>query len=286
MGIPDEQTQKAYNLAHQKAMERLNNRNSFVKPIDPSSLTEEGREYREKMNRVNQEPTQLEGILARLNKSVRVTYRQQVISFEIAHEVFYKAMAMELTRKNKGMVFTPEQTIIIDNIIKYFIGDPTGPYLLQKGLFVYGSYGVGKTILFRIMQLLCQIIPIPDMEFAETPTKSLYEAYVDFKESKEKKVNPLSKFSRGNLLLNDLGEESQVVISYKNEQRPMDLLLDERNIAWDRFGAKTHVTSNLGMGDTEDALEKQLNAIYGTRILDRFMDMFNFIFMPGESKRG
>ncbi|QMW05386.1 hypothetical protein [Spirosoma foliorum] len=286
LGIPDEETQKAYNDAHRKALERLSSKGSFFKPVDESKLTEKGKADRQRVAEANRTPTQLEAILSRLDQTIKVNYRQQVLSFEIASVVVEKIYGLELSRKNKASWFTDEQREVLDNVIKYFIGDPQCPYALHKGLFVYGGYGPGKTFLFRAMQTLCKIAPIPDMQFDEVSTKTFVTAWKNHKESKDKKNDPVIKYSRNHLLLDDLGEEKQVIISYTNAENPIDELLSERYIAFDRFGQVTHVTSNLGQGDSETALEDQLVHLYGSRILDRFNDMFEVILLPGDSKRG
>lgn len=288
MGFPDKSTQDAYDETHKRALARRDKfyQTSFVRPVDASKLTEKGRADRASVAAANREVSQLDAILGRLNQDIRVSHRQQVLPFEVAKIVVTTAFEKEMARKKKRVYFTDEQLAIVDDITKYFIGDPSGPYSLVKGLFVYGGLGVGKTMLFRVMQTVCRVTPILEMQFEEVATKTLYERYVTYKESKEKKNNPLAQYSRGHLLLNDLGEERQTHISYTNEERPMDLLLSERNEAWDRFGHLTHVTTNLGLGDSETALEDQLNKVYGSRILDRFHDMFEIILLPGESKRG
>lgn len=288
MGIPDEQTQKVYKENYDKAMQKMANRNTFVKPVDPTTLTPEGKAFREHQAKLSQQPTQLDAILGRLNETVRVQYRPRVIDFATAKKVVMHIYGQDLARKNKGIDFTKEQEEILDNVIRYFINDPDGPYNPFKGLFIYGAYGVGKTWLFRVMSTFCRIVPINEMQFQEVATKTFIETFKDYRDAKDKskKSNPIIKYSRGDLLLTDLGEEQQIINSYKNEEHPMDLLLSERNIAWDQFGNRTHVTSNLGEGDSDDALSEQIEQIYGTRQLDRFYDQFEFILFPGESKRG
>ena len=284
--MPDEETQKAYIDAHKKAMDKLNRRGEFFKPVDYSKLTEKGKADIEKQKAFNRTPTQLEMILSRLDETLRVHHRPQSLSFDIASTVIEKIYGLELSRKNKGRWLDEEQKQVLDNIIKYFIGDPTSPYALHKGLFLYGGYGVGKTFLFRAMQTLCKISPIQTMQFEEVSTKTFVTSWKNFKESKDKKNNPVVQYGRGNLLLDDLGEEPQTIMSYTNAENPIDELLSERYIAFDRFGQLTHVTSNLGLGESETALEDQLTRLYGSRILDRFNDMFEVILLPGDSKRG
>ncbi|GAB4000775.1 hypothetical protein GCM10028807_54720 [Spirosoma daeguense] len=267
-------------------MEKLSRNDSFFQPVDYSKLTEKGKEDRERVAAANHVPTQLEAILGRLESSVRANYRRQVLGFDIACQVIKRTFEIELSRKSKEIDLSDEQIIVLENIIRYFIGAPNSPYPLHKGLFLYGGYGVGKTFLFRAMQTLCRIAPIPDMQFEEISTKTFVTAWKNFKDSKEKKNNPVLQYSRGNLLLDDLGEEVQKIMSFTNVENPIDELLSERYVAFDRYGQVTHVTTNLGLGDSENALEEQLVKLYGSRILDRFNDMFEVILLPGDSKRG
>lgn len=198
------------------------------------------------------------------------------------------AFELKVARKVKGVHFTEEQTVILDNVIRYFIGDPTSIYALHKGLFVYGKFGVGKTILFDVIQELCVCTPVDEMKFNETPSKRYVKDYVDYREGKIK-TDPSKKILVGHLLLNDLGEEQKEIHNYKNVINPIGDLLSERNIGFDQYGYKTHATSNLGLTDEENDEEfliRQLEEMYGSRILDRFYDQFETIEIPGDSKRG
>ncbi|GAB3988028.1 hypothetical protein GCM10028807_09730 [Spirosoma daeguense] len=285
-GIPSQQDQERYNENHRRAMEKLTKKDSFFQPVDHSKLTEKGKEDRARVAAANHIPTQLDAILERLESSVRANYRRQVLGFDIACQVIKRTFEIELSRKSKEIDLSDEQIVVLENIIRYFIGAPNSPYPLHKGLFLYGGYGVGKTFLFRAMQTLCRIAPIPDMQFEEISTKTFVTAWKNFKDGKEKKNNPVLQYSRGNLLLDDLGEEVQKIMSFTNVENPIDELLSERYVAFDRYGQVTHVTTNLGLGDSENALEEQLVKLYGSRILDRFNDMFEVILLPGDSKRG
>lgn len=291
MGFPGRADQQKFD----KTRERVNQRraayfnpNAFVKPVDPATLSEEGKAYREKLNTLTRTPTQLNAILGKLDQSFRVSARRQALDYETALVIVREVLAREGANKTKKIWFTDEQKEILVNIIKYFIADPSGAYALHKGLFLYGKFGVGKDMIFRAMQWLCKVTPIDEMQFTEIPCKLFVERYVDYKESQEKgkKGNPIFQYHRGNLLLQDLGEEPQAVTVYAKTYYPMQLLLTERNVAFDKYSHKTHVSSNLGLGPEENALEKDLNALYPPHIVDRFYDQFEAIHFKGDSKRG
>ncbi len=93
----------------------------------------------------------------------------------------------------------------------------------------------------------------------------------------ENTLKPIRKFFSGNLMLDDLGEEKQMLKLYGNAENPMDLLITERYRAFQEKGTLTHATSNLPPTKLD---------VYGTRLFDRFSDMTHAVLLPGGSKRG
>lgn len=268
------QEQEAMTENWNRARQRANPNRSAVVQRSTGEMTEAGRAYSEKMRQINYapEPTRLEGILQRVNQVVKPVVRPHVLPYEEATVVVNEIYRQELLRKDRQMVLTDELADALEAITRYFIGDPDGPLPLTKGLFLYGGVGVGKTFLMSVMNTLTQVVPIPLMAFATVSTKDLVRAVKD-----AKSLAPLAAYERGGLLLDDLGEEKNDVRLYGDSDSPMDLLLSNRYIHYTRSNQLTHATSNLDPSD----IEKR----YGTRIYDRFFEMFEGVLLTGESKR-
>lgn len=271
---PTAEQLKNYNDTHAKALSRL--KRNADKPIDYSRATDHARQY---MSRVNQSESvsQLDGIINRLTQTIQVHRRRQTLDFDTAKQAVSKVYELELARKGKAIRLGSDQMSILDDIIRYFIGDPASTIPLHKGIFLYGGFGVGKTFLFRTMQTLCRVVPLTGMEFDIVSTKALIQ---QVKEAKT--TTPLGQYRKGNLLLDDLGEEAGRaggdIQIYGNTEKVMDVLLSNRYELFDRFNLVTHATSNADVDDLED--------IYGSRLYDRFCDMFEPVCLSGDSNRG
>jgi len=144
----------------------------------------------------------------------------------------------------------------------------------HKGLFVFGDYGVGKTMLFESLNKIGKKLlldrGIQDLWFSCISTVSFVNEYmteVDLPKDVRKLYLP--NYYKGRLYIDDLGFENKAFNSYEL----FSDLLFERN----RNSVKTFVTTNLK--------PSEITARYGMRIGDRLPEMFNIINWKGESYR-
>jgi len=142
---------------------------------------------------------------------------------------------------------------------------------LNKGLLVYGDYGVGKTQLFSILNEMGRELlhyGCKDFWFTMISAGSFVENYMRSTQNKESNF-VLSNYYKGKLYIDDLGKEKKAF----NRDEILEELLFERN----RIGGKTFVTTNL--------TPIEISEKYGPRIGDRLPEMFNIISWHGESFR-
>lgn len=267
--------QERSRVAWQKARDRVHNiSRSAVVPRDESKMTEAAKAYSEQLRIFNSspEPTRLAKVLNSLETLIRRDPRRQVIPYEEARIIVDRIIQLETERKGRLPLTDPYTEQVFEDVTRYFIGDPDSPIPLQKNLFIYGNTGVGKDFLMKVMSYLCQVVPIPEMQFETVATKYLLRQV-----SKAKNLSPLDRYEKGPLLLEDLGDERKLVHLYKDDENPIDHLLTTRYIGFTKSNLRTHITSNL----MPDEVEKR----YGTRLYDRFMEMFEPVFYEGSSKR-
>ncbi len=168
---------------------------------------------------------------------------------------------------------------IITELLKYFTGNES-EYSLKKGIYLYGSFGVGKTVIFRIIQrLLSAISPLGEdgkkinkNGFMITSLEQIIETYKSdgnmdyFGYRKESK--PI------HLCINEFGKpiNEKIYGTQANE-----LIYSLFMIRYELFqtGYLTHTTSNFR--------PEKLNI--EPIIKDRMVEMFNFIEVKGESLR-
>lgn len=153
----------------------------------------------------------------------------------------------------------------MDQLFFYAICDPKSKMDLNKGLFIMGSYGTGKTLLMEA--------------FLELFNQDEHSKKVTMMESNEIVGNALANndfidsIKMKPLLIDDLGKESKSTKSYGSEIEPIRELLSLRY----RYGGFTCITSNYNLDTISD--------FYGEHIADRLKEMCNIIIMTGESLR-
>jgi hypothetical protein len=181
-------------------------------------------------------------------------------------------------------VYTEPIKEIIPELIKYFNGQEC-IYDLGKGIYIHGKFGIGKSTIMTITRrYLERVMPFHPNAYRISSIEKIANHF--------KSENNLDLFSfnmktddRGthkepiNLLINEFGTERDYTIkSYGS------VFIDEYNSmlmaryeVFTEFKKLTHCTSNFGL--------KELSSLYPEKLLDRFVEMFNFIELEGESWR-
>lgn len=260
------------------ARDRFYGKPTHVPAVDKSKLSPEGLAHRERIKNLNSgisgEPD-INHILRQIEYGRVYQPRTQAISFDDAKLIVTALYNRDLIRKEKTIRLSPDEQLVVDDVTRYFIGDPSSSIPLHKGIFLYGDVGVGKTFLLeKIMRELMRLIPVPLMQFGFVEATTIVD---EVKQAKT--LQPLKAYNHSTWLIDEMGKEEVVLRLYKDvEERPMDRLLSALYRQYTNNDLRTHATSNKQPSD----LEKY----YGTRIFDRFGDMFEPVLWPGnDSKR-
>ena len=147
-----------------------------------------------------------------------------------------------------------------------------------KGILIIGSIGSGKTYL---MEFFAAFMASMQKGFRVVPSAWIIRDCIN---------NPAlisgygrESFAAGDIkrpitiCFDDLGMEPGESKIYGNSVSIMTEILIDRYIMQQRFGMKTHATSNL----TIDELQEK----YGDRSASRFRSMFNILVMDGKDRR-
>lgn len=171
----------------------------------------------------------------------------------------------------KDYVINQNNSAIITDLLKYFTGN--GDLDMRKGIYLFGNFGVGKTIIFHtIRKLLSELFPFSPNGFAITSIEQIIEMY-KFEKS-------LLKFGYNkddlpvNLCINEFGKKMSEKIYGTDVNSILESLFMIRYELFQK-GKLTHVTSNY------NPAELDLPDI----IKDRMVEMFNFIEIKGDSFR-
>lgn len=169
----------------------------------------------------------------------------------------------------KEYIIDERNISLINNLLLYIHNQP-GEYDLNKGLFVHGNIGSGKTLLMRTLATYSQGI-INGKQFRMVPTMMIYDGYE--MEGREFMIN----LYKGNLCVDDLDEFNREIGHYNNRAKPILDLLMRRYNEWIERGILTHITTNLN--------SSLIGEIYSERLNSRLFEMFNDIKLIGDDWR-
>ena len=150
---------------------------------------------------------------------------------------------------------------------------------LDKGLFIGGNFGVGKTWLMKLFQRNNrQVFTVQNAKaIADTFESDGEDAIKEFKESPLLPSNDVENFfhKRMGLCIDDLGNE-QIKNHYGNKKNVIGDLIELR-YASGNTGDLLHLTTNL--------TGAQLSDFYGGRVASRLREIMNVIDFIGSDLR-
>lgn len=152
----------------------------------------------------------------------------------------------------------------------------------NKGAFVIGNVGVGKSAMMKIMQKLFIDTPAEFIWLNSSDLKDMME-YMKPIEIKERYGKELKK----NLYIDDVGSVSTSFMVYGNPSNIFSELINERYDLFKLEGFKTHLSSNLATDLDEEKYPnvKTIKSLYGERCLDRIYEMCELVSWEDKSKR-
>lgn len=172
--------------------------------------------------------------------------------------------------QDRNFVIDKYNEPVIKQLYLYVTGNSSFTGDLTKGLLMQGKYGCGKTVLLEAYSMLHNhIVKKLNLNY---PTLRFIKSVQLQEQIKEQSME---MFVKRPLIIDEFGRESKTIQDYGNIIRPISELLSLRS----DLGTITHGTSNF----TLNTLSSE--EFYGRMIGDRLKMMFNFITLPGESRR-
>lgn len=166
---------------------------------------------------------------------------------------------------------------IISELLKYFTGN-VSEYDLTKGMYLYGSYGVGKTtLMYAINSCINTIAPL-DGSGKKVNPNAFMSASIETIVEHFKKEGNLVRFGydevKRHFCIHEFGKKTTEKIYGTEVNSIIESLFMIRYELYQE-GYLTHVTSNYSPFDID------IPAI----IMDRMVEMFNFVEIKGDSLR-
>lgn len=150
----------------------------------------------------------------------------------------------------------------------------------DRGLWVWGSIGTGKSTLLQIVNRFCFEVRAEEpigYRGEERPFCLRTRRAIDICDAYARDgiagIEPIVRIER--LGIDDIGTETRVTSHYGTPANVIGDLLLRRYDMRQRF--QTHVTTNLEPDQIVD--------VYGPRVFDRCGEMFNFICLNGYTHR-
>ena len=183
---------------------------------------------------------------------------------------------------------TDEDREIYENTIRYFAADESCKYNLNKGLYVYGQYGVGKSLYFKIFKALNRAIDSPNnfkiltvTDLIDGVSQKGYQYFLDsgVAPSGGSWLNPnaLWRNEVEHYLLDDMGQSERFANNYGNKIDVVIAFIQRRYYAFTDNFSLTHCSTNL--------IPSEIESEYGEAINSRLRHMCNVILFPGDDKR-
>lgn len=198
------------------------------------------------------------------------------LDFEEARKrvwALFHQRAMQLSGKpgNEFWQFNSEERELIRDMIRYFINDPGGRFDPNKGLFVYGNPGTGKTEIMRIMAHFTTTSGLSKaFRFG-----SMSEIYTRARsDDNYEPIEPNVQFAR---CFDEFGRYTGSVMRFGNAIDLNEAIIERRYTRWQNYGQITHMIANCTPNDARELLTSML--------FDRLRSMCTSLEFPGESKR-
>jgi DNA replication protein DnaC len=230
---------------------------------------------------INQQQNPADSLSMIMQRAGNLTVRPQKIidqamDYHDARKVFWVIMTNIAATRHCNAQVDDCNKAVIASLVKYMIADPKCSLDLTKGIFLFGAVGVGKTFLMQSMQAFAEAANINSRKFRIASTSEMADM-VRYNNGIEPMGAPLQRYYSNNWCFDDIGQEPISVMVYGDTRHIMEPVMTRRYTNATVGHCTTHATSNLS--------PEELEAYYGTRISDRFNEMFNFVFLDGKSRR-
>lgn len=222
------------------------------------------REYFERINKETPE-TEIRKIETNIARSVREfksTKPDKSITYEDGRVLFWRIVQHWQRENEQAFHWNDNNKKTIRDLLRYFLRDELSEYDVNKGVFLFGDFGRGKTLLMRLFSIFTTTLNV--RPFVMCNCKDIVVEV-----SKVGNLEPLENYFRGVKCFDDLGFEDAGFKVFGNNVSVMEYILNHRC----ESGWMTHVTTNL----TPDMIEQY----YGERIASRIYQMFNFVELDG-----
>jgi hypothetical protein len=189
--------------------------------------------------------------------------------------------AFVLTQKTDFRI-TNENESVIKQLVLYFNNHPKSKLNPNKGIYLAGTVGTGKTTLMKLFsswKLSQKFLFVSCRDIQREFASGGFACLEKYSKKSYKYKNGSHHPANGHIIycFDDFGSEGRSKF-YGNDVSVMEEIIQDRYNEYSDRGLITHVTSNLKDGQL-------IQDIYGVRVRDRIREMFNIVLLNGNSFR-
>jgi hypothetical protein len=251
--------------------------------LSPKPLTETARAYIQKMQAAEQQAcdTSIGALMGQVGSRSRArVFIPYPYTCEEAYPLALSIYRARLAGVGRQLSWESDTEMVFRDLLRYFTGDTTGCYDVHRGIYLFGGFGVGKTLLMKSFQEFTMLIE-ERLERAAVPFTPRTFRFNHAKDiameiQRTATTESLRQYFGGLRLFDDLGNEEEKRI-YGNDVNAMAEILLARYNAYQCGGPLTHCTSNLAPHECQE--------VYGDRIGSRVFELFNHVYLDGSDKR-
>lgn len=188
---------------------------------------------------------------------------------------------------DRPLTFTASQKEHVQRLIQYFVGDPRGDFDLSKGIYLYGGYGRGKSMLMQVIHEAVKSaskgVYIEDLQDLVRPVNVrpfAYHVYEDIKDKVDStgKASSVRNYLTKDTCIDDLGymQESRMNL-YGTKIDLVGKIVKTAHNEWCKGHRIYHFTSNLTRKDLQD--------LHGEGTYSRICEMCNVVEWDGQNHR-
>lgn len=183
----------------------------------------------------------------------------------------YANQHIQRQKPDKQFMLDDYNIDVIRNMYLYTIGHDKCQWNLNKGIFMGGKIGAGKTTLMKAYTKVLGLATGYNIETFQAPTLYIHLNKYGMESLKKRPI-----------FIDELGREQLEIYLDGARVRPIEDLVAMRY----EYGALTFFTSNFKLSTLGKGFDEKGKKIgYGEYCAERIADMCNIIVLPGVSRR-
>jgi len=217
-------------------------------------------------------------------ESIETQFTMQVEAPE-AHKMAIRVNSyLEQEAKECGTKFKPidyevvlkileKNRNVYRNLLFYFRGYESGAYSVDKGIYIHGGTGSGKTLVMQVFKEYTKKC-LQQNSFRKVQCSDISDKAI------KRGIDAMDEFIRTpvthipiNMYIEDFGASAKHVKWMGNNIEPMGELIMRRYRYYEKYGTLTHVCTNIKPED--------ISKHFDPRVSSRINKMFNFINFHG-----